>query len=159
MMNAPVADNMALAALPMFTLGSGGRIDMKRLLQQIRETGDQLHLKSGDVRTAPVRSLSGGNQQKTLVGRWLLRKPRLFILDEPTRGVDVGAKQEIYRLLAQLAQDGMALLVISSELEELIGLCDRIHVIRRGELVAEFGRDRFDREAILRAAFGQGRAA
>ena len=89
----------------------------------------------------------------------LLRQPRLFILDEPTRGVDVGAKQEIYSLLAQLADAGMAILIISSELEELIGLCDRIHIMRRGELTAEFTRERFDRQVLLRAAFGQGHAA
>jgi len=156
MMEASVADNMALAALPTFAHRPGQRIDRDRLLHAIREMGNRLHLKSGNVRTTPVRALSGGNQQKSLLGRWLLRDPRLFILDEPTRGVDVGAKQEIYRLLQQMADAGMALLVISSELEELIGLCDRIHVMRRGELVAEFGREHFDREVILRAAFGQG---
>ena len=159
MMNATVADNMALAALPLFGSGLGRTVDQKGLLRAIGEIGERLHLKSGDVRTSPARSLSGGNQQKTLLGRWLLRQPRLFILDEPTRGVDVGAKQEIYRLLAQLAEGGMALLVISSELEELIGLCDRIHVMRQGKLVAEFTRERFDEEMILRAAFGQRRAA
>jgi ribose transport system ATP-binding protein len=159
LMDASVADNMALAALPAFASHVSRRIDVQKLLQAIRDTGSRLQLKSGDVRTTPVRSLSGGNQQKVLLGRWLLREPRLFILDEPTRGVDVGAKQEIYRLLAQLADAGMALLVISSELEELLGLCDRIHVMRRGELVAEFTRERFDRAAILRAAFGQGLAA
>jgi ribose transport system ATP-binding protein len=114
-----------------------------------------LKLKSADVRTTPVRTLSGGNQQKVVLGRWLLRKPRVFILDEPTRGVDVGAKEEIYRLLAQMAAEGMAILVISSELEELTGLCHRILVMRRGELEAEFDHRQFDREAILRAAFGQ----
>lgn len=159
MMDASVADNVALAALPSFASRLSQRVDRQRLLQAIQEAGELLHLKSGDVRTAPVRSLSGGNQQKTLLGRWLLCQPGLFILDEPTRGVDVGAKQEIYRLLAALADAGMALLVISSELEELLGLCNRIHVMRRGEFVAEFSRERFDREAILRAAFGQGRAA
>jgi ribose transport system ATP-binding protein len=155
MMNASVADNMALSALPMFSSSAGLNIESRRLLDAIQSLAQRLNLKSGDVRSAPVRSLSGGNQQKVVLGRWLLREPRLFILDEPTRGVDVGAKQEIYRLLAQLADAGMAILVISSELEELIGLCDRIHVMRRGELVAEFPRERFDREALLRAAFGQ----
>ena len=159
MMEASVEDNMALAALPSFASRVGQRVNRKSLLQAILELGQRLHLKSGDVRTSPVRSLSGGNQQKVVLGRWLLRQPRLFILDEPTRGVDVGAKQEIYRLLAELAAGGMAILVISSELEELIGLCDHIHVMRHGEVVAEFTREHFDREAILRAAFGQGRAA
>jgi ribose transport system ATP-binding protein len=159
MMNASVADNMELAALPMFSSSAGLRIDDKKLFEAAAALATRVNLKSGDMRTSPVRSLSGGNQQKVVLGRWLLRGPTLFILDEPTRGVDVGAKQEIYRLLTQLADSGMAILVISSELEELIGLCDRINVMRRGELVAEFTRDRFDREGLLRAAFGQAYAA
>jgi ribose transport system ATP-binding protein len=159
MPDASVADNMALAALPLFASRPGGRVNGDKLLQAIRPLGKRLNLKSGDLRTTPVRTLSGGNQQKVVLGRWLLRQPALFILDEPTRGVDVGAKEEIYRLLAQMADAGMAILVISSELEELIGLCDRIYVMRRGELTAEFDRARFDRETILRAAFGQGDAA
>jgi ribose transport system ATP-binding protein len=156
MMDACVADNMALAALPSFSSRMGGRVDRPRLLEAIQRAAQRLHLKSGNVGTVAVRSLSGGNQQKALLARWLLRQPGLLILDEPTRGIDVGAKQEIYRLLAELADDGMALLVISSELDELLGLCDRVLVMRQGELTAEFGRERFDREAILRAAFGQG---
>jgi len=159
MIDASVADNMALAALPAFASPLTRLIERKRLLQAIQQLGQHLNLKSGDVRTTPVRSLSGGNQQKVVLGKWLLRQPRLLILDEPTRGVDVGAKQDIYRLFAELADAGLAILVISSELEELIGICDRIYVMRRGELTAEFARERFDREAILRAAFGQGHAA
>jgi ribose transport system ATP-binding protein len=159
MMDASVADNMALAALPDFAHSLGKQIDRPRLLQAILGLMTRLSVKSGDARTTPVRSLSGGNQQKIVLGRWLLRHPSLFILDEPTRGVDVGAKQEIYRLLAELADAGMAILMISSELEELIGACDRIHVMRHGALNAEFQRGRFDREMLLRAAFGQGYAA
>jgi ABC-type sugar transport system ATPase subunit len=92
-----------------------------------------------------------------VLARWLLRNPTVFLLDEPTRGIDVGAKEEIYRLLAELAARGAAILVISSELEELTGLCDRILVMHRGRIAAEFNRAQFDREAILRAAFGQSR--
>jgi ribose transport system ATP-binding protein len=158
MPDASVADNMALAALPMFAAG-GGRVKSDALLDSIRALAQRLNLKSGDIRTAPIRTLSGGNQQKVILGRWLLRQPKLFILDEPTRGVDVGAKEEIYRLLAEMAQAGMAILMISSELEELVGLCDRMLVMRRGELTAQFERVAFDRETILRAAFGQGNAA
>jgi ABC-type sugar transport system ATPase subunit len=159
MMDASVADNMALAALPDFASPVIGHIQQKRLLGAIGELGSRLNLKSGEPRTTPARTLSGGNQQKVVIGRWLLREPRLFILNEPTRGVDIGAKQEIYRLLEKLAEAGTAVLIVSSELEELIGLCDRIHVMRRGEMVAEFERSHFDREALLRAAFGQGYAA
>ena len=159
MVNASIADNMALAALPMFASGRSQAIDRKRLLAVIGELGKRLRLKSGDVTTSAASTLSGGNQQKVVLGKWLMRNPRLLILDEPTRGVDVGAKQDIYRIFAELAAAGLAILVISSELEELVGLCDRIHVMRRGELKAEFGREQFDREAILRAAFGQSSAA
>ncbi len=159
MMDASVADNMALAALPDFAHSIGKQINRPRLHQATLELMARLNVKSGDPQTTSVRSLSGGNQQKVMLGRWLLRHPRLFILDEPTRGVDIGAKQEIYRLLAEFADAGMAILVISSELEELIGACDRIHVMRNGTLNAEFPREQFNRETLLRAAFGQGYAA
>jgi ABC-type sugar transport system ATPase subunit len=100
--------------------------------------------------------LSGGNQQKVLFAKWLLRTPRLLIADEPTRGVDVGAKQEIYKLIASLAAEGLGVLLISSELEEVIGLSHRVLVMREGRLVAEFAGDAVDQEAVMRAAFGHG---
>jgi ribose transport system ATP-binding protein len=159
MMDASVWDNMALAALPDYVDSFGNQINRKRLTQAVQDLMLRLNVKGGDAQVTPVRSLSGGNQQKVVLGRWLLRNPKLFILDEPTRGVDIGAKQEIYRLLAALADAGMAILVISSELEELIGACDRIHVMREGSLHAEFPRERFDREVLLRSAFGQSHAA
>ena len=99
-----------------------------------------------------MKALSGGNQQKVVIGKWLMNEPRVFILDEPTRGVDVGAKYEIYALADRLAADGSGVLFISSELEELIGMCDRILVMSRGELVAAFSPP-FDREPILASAF------
>jgi ABC-type sugar transport system ATPase subunit len=112
-------------------------------------------LKCDNIETSPVRSLSGGNQQKVVIGRWLLCQPKLLILDEPTRGVDVGAKEEIYALLAALVAQGKGALVISSEIEELIGLCDRILVMHRGCIVSEFSRAEFDQKKILSAALGQ----
>ena len=84
-----------------------------------------------------VRELSGGNQQKVVLGRWLLRQCRVLLLDEPTRGVDVETKAEIYRIIAGLASDGLGVLVVSSEVDELLGMCTRILVMREGELVAE----------------------
>jgi ABC-type sugar transport system ATPase subunit len=153
MMDASVADNIALAALPMFASGVERWINQARLNNAMQALLTQLNLKSGPMASTVVRTLSGGNQQKVMLGRWLLRSPELFILDEPTRGIDVGAKEEIYRLLARMADDGMAVLLISSEIEELIGLCDRILVMRGGRLQAQFVRKDFDREAILRAAF------
>jgi ABC-type sugar transport system ATPase subunit len=107
----------------------------------------------GDVKAI---ELSGGNQQKVVIGKWLLRGPRLFILDEPTRGIDVGAKYEVYKIINRLAADGTGILMISSEIEELIGMCDRILVMGHGEIRGEFTRQQFDREAILRRAMWDG---
>jgi ribose transport system ATP-binding protein len=100
----------------------------------------------------PISALSGGNQQKVLVARLLENRPKLLILDEPTRGVDVGAKAEIYKTLRMLADEGLALLVISSELIEIIGLCDRVFVMRDGELAKELSGDEITEEAIISVA-------
>lgn len=100
----------------------------------------------------PISALSGGNQQKVLLARLLENRPRLLILDEPTRGVDVGAKAEIYKILRQLAHDGVAILAISSELIEVVGLCDRVYVMRDGELAQELTGDAVTEEAIITIA-------
>ena len=159
MMDATVLENLALAALPAYA-GRGQAVDETRLMRSVTAVAEQLQLKGGASCTAVARTLSGGNQQKIVIGRWLMRNPRLLILDEPTRGVDVGAKAEIYRLLVTLAdENGMAVLIISSEFEELIGLCDRILTLRLGRIQAEFDRANFSNSALLRAAFGQGGTA
>ena len=101
---------------------------------------------------ASVSSLSGGNQQKVVLGRWLARRPKVLILDEPTRGIDVGAKAEIYRLIAELAAEGIALVVISSEMPELLGLADRMLVMAGGRIVAEMPREEASEERILSLA-------
>ena len=100
---------------------------------------EQLHIiaTSGEQ---VVNKLSGGNQQKVVVGKWLATKPRILIVDEPTRGVDVGAKAEIHRLISELAQQGLGILMISSELPEVLGMSDRVLVMRNSRLVAEFSR-------------------
>jgi ABC-type sugar transport system ATPase subunit len=100
-----------------------------------------------------VATLSGGNQQKVLFGKWLFRPPRVLLADEPTRGVDVGAKRGIYGLIHTLAQEGLAVLFISSEHEEILGLAHRVLVMRDGEIVAEFDQDTMSEDAILHAAF------
>jgi ABC-type sugar transport system ATPase subunit len=99
-------------------------------------------------------SLSGGNQQKVVIGKWLLADPKVLILDEPTRGIDVGAKAEIYKLLTQLAAEGLTILMISSELEELLGLCHRIGVVSTGSLVGVLTSDEADPKKIIRLATG-----
>ena len=116
-----------------------------------------MRLSTDKVDDTRVKHLSGGNQQKVVIGKWLRRQPKLFILDEPTRGIDVGAKQEVYRIVNGLVERGSAVLLISSEIEELMGLSDRILTIWRGELVGSFDSKPFDREAIMAAAAGVGK--
>ncbi|HUY30025.1 MAG TPA: sugar ABC transporter ATP-binding protein [Acidimicrobiales bacterium] len=100
----------------------------------------------------PARSLSGGNQQRLIFGRWMATSPRLLLLDEPTRGVDVGAKEEIYRLIDEQREEGMAIIVASSELEELLRICHRIVVMRQGRIAASLEHDEFNKERIIAAA-------
>jgi L-arabinose transport system ATP-binding protein len=112
---------------------------------------DRLRIRTPSL-DALASKLSGGNQQKVVLGRWLARRPKVLILDEPTRGVDVGAKAEIYRLIAELAGEGIALLVISSEMPELLGLADRILVMAGGRIVAQMPREEASEERILKLA-------
>jgi len=106
-----------------------------------------------------VKNLSGGNQQKVVLARWLARRPKVLILDEPTRGIDVGAKAEIYHIIADLARDGVALLVISSELPEVLGLADRIIVMRDGRVAGELTRAEATEEKVLALAIAEDAAA
>lgn len=101
-----------------------------------------------------IKSLSGGNQQKAILARWLLTKPKLLILDEPTRGIDIGAKMEIYNLINSLAESGMAIMFISSEMPEILSLCDRTYVVRNGRLVHEADRAHTTQEILGEYAFG-----
>jgi putative multiple sugar transport system ATP-binding protein len=103
-----------------------------------------------------VVNLSGGNQQKVVLAKWLFAQPELLILDEPTRGIDVGAKYEIYTLIDELARQGKGILMISSEMPELLGMCDRICVMNEGRFVAEFPRAQASQEAIMRAIVATG---
>jgi ABC-type sugar transport system ATPase subunit len=101
-----------------------------------------------------VRYLSGGNQQKVVLSKWLEARSRIFIFDEPTRGIDIGAKTAIYALIDELARKGAAILLISSELQEVIGLSDRIYVMRAGRMVKEISRENVSGEEILHYAMG-----
>ncbi len=118
------------------------------------EWAARLQLKFGRF-TNPVMTLSGGNQQKVVLAKWLARKPRLLIVDEPTRGIDIGTKSEVHRLLGELVEQGIAVLMISSEMPEVLGVADRILVLHEGRLVAEFSREEADEASIMRAAAGQ----
>lgn len=115
---------------------------------------NRLKIKAGNV-DQEAGSLSGGNQQKVVLGKWLNRNCRIFLIDEPTRGIDVGAKVEIYNLLSELTRKGAAVLVISSETSELIGICDRILVMRNGMIAGNLSKSQFSEENILRLALGE----
>ena len=152
----PVSSNLTLASLAL--ISRHGLLDRVAERATASRLVDALSVKTASLDT-PVRLLSGGNQQKVALGRWLARTPDLMILDEPTQGVDVGAKAEIHRLMGDLAAQGMGVLLISSELLEVMGMSDRIIVMRHGRLVAEFDRDTADAESVMGAAFGRVSAA
>ncbi|WP_350351646.1 sugar ABC transporter ATP-binding protein [Microbacterium sp. A8/3-1] len=146
-----VAENAALACLQRFsTLGFMRR---RRQRDAVAALIADLAIKTSSDQ-AVVDSLSGGNQQKVVFAKCLMAGPEVLIVDEPTRGVDVGAKRAIYELLVSLAANGMAVIVISSEVEEVLGLAHRVIVMRRGRLVAEFAAEEASEERVLAAAFG-----
>ncbi|WP_326677113.1 sugar ABC transporter ATP-binding protein [Streptomyces sp. NBC_01237] len=144
-----VRDNISLVVLNRLRRFRFVRRSAERELAQ-RYT-DRLRVRTPSTGHA-VGTLSGGNQQKVVLARWLARRPKVLILDEPTRGVDVGAKSEIYRIIAELAEDGVALLVISSELPELLGLADRVVVMQGGRITGELSHDDADEESVLTLA-------
>ena len=153
MIEANLRDNISLASLRSFSRTPFGILDERKLQTQSADAAVSINI-GGVVRsTQNVNTLSGGNQQKVVLAKWLLTRPDVLILDEPTRGIDVGAKHEIYRLINALVERGAAILLISSELGELEGMCDRILVMALGRLVAEFSGPAFDRKGILAAAF------
>jgi ribose transport system ATP-binding protein len=160
MMNLSIADNIALAALPRFGVTPARVVDQAALMAAAAAMSQALSIKSGAIDLQPAKALSGGNQQKVVIAKWLLSEPRIFMLDEPTRGIDVAAKYDIYAIVDQLAVDGGAVLFVSSELEELMAMCDRILVMSQGEIVGEFARADFQEAEIVKAAFRErGQAA
>ncbi|MEE9322767.1 MAG: sugar ABC transporter ATP-binding protein [Granulosicoccus sp.] len=148
----PVSANITLANLQQ--VSSHGLLRFHREAQFAKKAGEQLKLKYGKI-SDPASSLSGGNQQKVVLAKWLANTPKVLILDEPTRGVDVGAKAEIYIILKRLAREGVALLIVSSEMPELMTLSDRILVLAEHQLRGSLERCEFSEEKILRLAYGQ----
>ncbi len=151
----PVRENVSLASHA--KRGRWGIVPRSRERSDVRASLERATVKGGAER--PARTLSGGNQQKLLFARALLVHPRLLIADEPTRGVDVGAKRAIYDLIVELAAEGVAILLISSEVEEVLGLAHRVLVMRGGAIAAELEGDAITESAILRAAFAPSVAA
>jgi rhamnose transport system ATP-binding protein len=146
-----VGQNVSMAVLPDLT--PGGILRPRRERALARRFMEQLRIKA----TGPaqiVRSLSGGNQQKVVLGKWLAAEPRILLLDEPTHGVDVGTKADVHRTISGLAAQGLTILLISSELPEVLGMSDRILVMREGRLVAELSRAEATQERVIQAAAG-----
>jgi len=127
-------------------------LDGRRRAGMAKEIGSRLRVKASSIDTL-VDHLSGGNQQKIVIGKWLVRNPKLLILDEPSRGVDVGARGEIHRIIHDLAAQGMSVIVISSEAEELPELCDRVLVMAEGKIVQELRGNAISRDAIVHASY------
>ncbi|MFZ1702629.1 MAG: xylose ABC transporter ATP-binding protein [Pyrinomonadaceae bacterium] len=146
-----ILDNMTLAGLRDIS----GRIVTNRTRESVAAKGpmDALRIKASSPLTV-ANTLSGGNQQKVVLGKWLLTDPKVLFLDEPTRGIDVGAKQEIYAEINKLAEDGLAIVLVSSELPEVLGLSDRVIVLHEGHITGEFSRDEATPEKVMAAATG-----
>jgi len=142
-----------------FTLPNLDRISVLRLLRPgaerelSRRMSERLHVKAASL-SSPAGLLSGGNQQKIVLGKWLARQPRVLILDEPTRGVDVGARSEIYALIDELAVGGVAVLMISSDMEEVLGMSDRVLVMFQGRITGELRRDQLSETVVMNLATG-----
>jgi len=155
LMEASVFDNIALVSLPRYTRTRLPQfIDKPRISNAVRELIASLKIKTGPAEKQLAHNLSGGNQQKVVISKWLMARPSVLIMDEPTRGIDVGAKYEVYTIIKELVAKGAGILCISSEIEELMGICDRIMVMSNGEIKDFFDKDEFEEEKILHAAFG-----
>lgn len=150
-LNMSVKGNISIACLS--SLAKSGAIDERKVNALAKGLTEQLKVKFTDLRQM-VSSLSGGNQQKIVLAKWLATKAKVLIFDEPTRGIDVGAKNEIYNLLRSLAKDGLAVIMVSSDLEEVLGLSDRIYVMRNGSITGEVPGKGASQEEVLSLAMG-----
>ncbi len=146
-----IKENVALASLKKFIYK--GRLHDKEENKSVSEFCEKMNVKTPDYETK-IESLSGGNQQKVILAKWMVTDPDILIVDEPTRGIDVGAKFEIYKLMTELAKQKKALVMVSSELPELIGMCDRIYVMAKGKVTGMLTREEFTQESIMAYATG-----
>ena len=145
-----IADNVSIASLDKYLIG-GVLLDDKKIEKLVQDNVAKLSIKTPSSKTL-IQSLSGGNQQKVLISRWLANDPDVFILDEPTRGIDVGAKYEIYCIIEELAKQGKSIIMISSEMGELIGMSDRIMVMCDGRVTGFIDGDKANQENIMELA-------
>ena len=154
LLDADVTRNMTLPSLDLSAdLATRGIINHNAAAEKSGHYVDSLQIKTTSLEI-PVNHLSGGNQQKVVLGKWLMTHPKVLFLDEPTRGIDVGAKAEIHALMAKLAEEGVAIVFVSSELPEILGMSDRVLVLHEGKITGEFVNDNLTQEEILRCAAG-----
>ena len=153
MLEESVEKNLTLVNID--TLKKGFLIDMGRIRKQADDAVKKLQIRTPSVDKA-VGELSGGNQQKVVIGKWMNTDAEIYIFDEPTRGIDVGAKIEVYNVMNELVRQDKCVIMISSELPEILGMCDRVIVMREGEKMAEIERGsvHFNQEDIMKAAWG-----
>lgn len=148
----PIRANASLASLKNYI--AFGRYHKKKEIADTSESFQRMRVKAPGIETK-ISSLSGGNQQKILLSRWILSRPEILLLDEPTRGIDVGAKLEIYTLVSEIVSEGKSAIVVSSELPELMGLCDRIYVMSAGRIAGHLTREEFDARRIIELAMSE----
>lgn len=151
-MEMSIQDNVIISSLSHLSTGYG-KVKGKQALQESVQFIKKLKIKTSNIKQH-VKELSGGNQQKVVLAKWLMMNPDIIIFDEPTRGIDVGAKTEIYRLVAELAEQGKAIIFISSEMPEIIGMCDRIIVLHEGQITGEINGEDVTQEKLLSMATG-----
>ena len=144
-----VRENLTLANLKKYFYR--GHLHTKDELNDVQYMCTKIAVKTPNFET-PIDSLSGGNQQKVILAKWMINNPDILIMDEPTRGIDVGAKYEIYKLMTAFVNEGKSIIIVSSELPELLGMCDRIYVMSKGQINGELNRDEFSQEAIMKLA-------
>ena len=145
-----VMENMSIVKMTDYS-ANGGFVNHGNMAKDCLEQIKRLNIKTPTMDQI-INNLSGGNQQKVLIARWLLAQPKILILDEPTRGIDVGAKAEIYRLISELASRGVAIIMVSSELPEIIGMSDRVMVMHGGRITGILNKEEADQETILSLA-------
>lgn len=156
MLSMPITENVSLASLRRYARLF--LLDRRKEVAAAERQAQALRIKAPHVGVVAA-TLSGGNQQKVVLAKWLGMAPRVILFDEPTRGIDAGAKGEIYALMRALADEGVAILMISSDMEEVIGVSDRIAVMHEGRISGMLDRDLFSEQAVLRLAIGQAEEA
>ena len=154
-LNFSIQDNLSMAALKNLTHKSliGSTLNQKKIRPVLEELVSKLHIKVSSL-LDPVKTLSGGNQQKVAIGKWLATNPKIIFLDEPTRGIDIGAKWEIYELLNKCVDEGLLIIIVSSELPEIMGLCHKVIVMKEGKITGTFVGQERSETSIMNAALG-----